>query len=203
MERVRYPDLATALRELESRWTSAGDVTTSSELNPGLPRNEFLDVVRDLPLVPHEDAVTWFGWHTVPPERRLRGPHVGASFMEFLKIEQVMSLHRIYLELTAPEAQQEGVTFAQAGWDPQWLPICEAVNGSVVAMDCSAAPDGPAPLFVSHKDYFPVTADLPSLQDLVEVWISLYDDGTYQWRDRQWSKDMERVPQWMKQKALL
>jgi cell wall assembly regulator SMI1 len=189
------PDrLAALLLELEQAWAAAGDPETVARLAPGLTREEILDAAFALPLTLHPDAVTWFSWHNGPRPGETSAP-IGASWMQFMSMTRAVAWYYHRADQAAGVAMDEGISKLEAGWDPQWFPVATAIDGTTIAIDCSADADSPAPIrSIYGLDHDKDQIDFASLAELVQAWIDLYAAGVYTFVDGTWHTDDDRMP---------
>jgi cell wall assembly regulator SMI1 len=195
--------LQALLAQLEQAWDDAGDQATVARLAPGLDRVQILDAVFGLPLTLHPDAITWFTWHNGPRPGERRAP-IGASWMQFISLKDAVALYYHRADAAAGIAMDEGITKAYAGWDPQWFPVAQAIDGTTLAIDCSTPANTPAPIrsIYGLADEDPEPIDFTSLADLVQAWLDLYMSGAYTYVDGAWHKDRDRIPLAMRREAV-
>jgi cell wall assembly regulator SMI1 len=195
MSAVHLQDL---LAHLERAWGDAGEHETVARLAPGLEHDQILDAVFARPLTLHPDAITWFRWHNGPRPGGSSAP-IGASWMELVSLATLVSIYHGEADQAARIAMDEGISKADAGWDPQWFPLAMAPDGTLLAIDCSAPADAAAPIRAIYGlDEDPDQIDHASLADLVETWIDLYATGAYAYVDGAWEKDRDRIPRAMR-----
>jgi cell wall assembly regulator SMI1 len=193
-------DLRVALEALERAWQDGGDSATSELAGPGLDPSHIRAAVADLPLTMHADAVTWFGWHT---SRQVSGPRIGGAVMNFIDLEHALELYDFYTGIAQEFAADLGSSMAEAGWDPSWFPLAQTDGGDTLALDCSAAPDGPAPLRIRHHILLGTESIVvDSLLTLVRDWTESYRNGAYTWNGTRWAEDVDHIPTWRQYSAL-
>jgi cell wall assembly regulator SMI1 len=186
------------LPQLEQVWHDAGDYESGPRLAPGLTRDQIIDGVSGLPLTLHPDAIAWFSWHNGPRPGGSSAP-IGASWMELVSLATLVAIYHGEADQAARIAMDEGISKADAGWDPQWFPLAMAPDGTLLAIDCSAPADAAAPIRAIYGlDEDPDQIDYASLANLVETWIDLYATGAYAYVDGAWQKDRDRIPRAMR-----
>jgi len=123
---------------------------------PGLDASYVDDVLRSEGLVPHPDAVAWFGWHdaaeVAPPVHADDGSVirygcetvlVGPWWM--LTLAQSLEYRRMHLSITGGSIELHGAGDADPARE-SWLPIATSEGAGELCLDTAAA--GAAPLYV-------------------------------------------------------
>lgn len=150
-------------------------------LQPGLPTDVIADAVAATGLrLPDEAAELWRWRNGVDPaytadRGRIPGSEMFPGNARFLSLEQAVQISSTY--------QREDYFDVRDDLSPQWFPVAD-VDGSMIWVDCTGDPLGPAPLIYWYlKDYNPpeelARQTVPSVARGVEVWTALIERGIW------------------------
>ena len=153
-------ELDAALARLEEALRGYGAPIVDA-FRPGLDASYISDLLRCEGLVPHPDALTWFGWHDAaeiaPPVHADDGSVirygcetvlVGPWWM--LTLAQSLEYRRMHLKIIGGSIELYGDA-GDADLAPEsWLPIATSEGAGELCLDMAAA--GVAPLYVLDQE---------------------------------------------------
>jgi hypothetical protein len=174
------PELASLLRELERRLRAFGAPIVYA-FRPGAPPDAVRDAFAAEAHRAHADAVAWWGWHdgvtlvdTPPVESgpgvALRAENTLVEDWHVLSLADAVRTHRWVRE--DYEAAGASDLFPHG-----WFPILTTGAKPTMWIDCSAADDEPAPLYVDEHLPKPEGPLFGGLGDFVEKIIRAFDEG--------------------------
>lgn len=158
---------------------------------PGLPPDEAQTLVAPLNISLPLEARNWWGW------RNGVSPASGRAAMmlsrwEWLSLADAVAECKV---LRAMAREVEELPYEQI-WADGWLPVCRE-KGSVV-LDTAVRDDGPCPVRIWWPDAPDAPPVLPSMGELVLLWIEAIDSGVWSY-DRagdNWILDDAHLNRW-------
>lgn len=183
------------LQELGSR-LSAQHVPAMGVAQAGLSDDELDEMSSEAGLSLPDEARVWWRWRNGTPEQ-VGAPvqrEIGPGFW-WMRLEDALSRRASIYQSFLAEFDGDEVQVRQA-WTPSWLPFvwCE---GPYV-LDTEVPVGMPSPIWI-YKFYEPPTAPvLPSLRELVLLWIEALDRGAWRYDPvaQRWRLDHDLLSRW-------
>jgi cell wall assembly regulator SMI1 len=178
------------LTQFGERLTRLG-VPAIAAAQPGLTAERIESLLAPLGLSLPTEVRTWWGWHDGVAEAR--GPAATAllSWRWFPLTEAIAfcgELRRMAAEIDEAPSQ----TF----WGDSWLPVCGEQGPVVIETD---VPDeAPCPVHIWWPEDPAAPAVLPSLGELILLWIEAIDCGVwcYDRTAERWACDHAHLSRW-------
>ena len=176
-------ELQRSLERLEQALCDYGAPIVQA-FRPGLAPDAVSGALRAEGLAPHDDVVTWFGWHdgadVAPPQRddsgdvvRYGGESVLVGPWWMFQLGRALNDRRDALDAQAEDIARFGA--GAASFTAGWLPLATSEGAGELCVDTTAP--GPAPLWIHD----PETRDgrtspqFTSLLDLAETLVEVLD----------------------------
>jgi hypothetical protein len=148
---------------------------------PGLNDRQVDALTAEIGISLSTEARTWWAWHdgvdldAAPPSSLGLGrgwaPYPLAVAVEDVKLKRQLSV----------AAANENAGFHNSDWPDSWVTLCGDVSYPRIVCDC-AVPDG-TPSTVHYFDpagnMEPARPHLPSIGELVHIWLEALEDGTW------------------------
>ncbi|MDQ6915721.1 MAG: hypothetical protein M3155_07925 [Actinomycetota bacterium] len=183
------------LAEFEARLRDQGAPAIDAA-QPGLSEEAMQALVAPLGLrLPHEARV-WWGWHDgVARDAGDAAREIGPRRKWLLlqeAVEECTTIRKMNADVWGTDPAE-----AEVRWSSSWFPLVHSEG--LVVIDTGVPDEAPCPVWVRWFDERPGPPHLPSIGDLVAVWIDAIDRGAWRY-DREgdhWVSDKDRLEPWV------
>lgn len=137
-----------------------------------------------------DEVVTWFSWHGgVAHLNRRLGPALDSMTVD-------EALHYRVINLEVSERLREAELPEEAMWQPAWLPIINLPHGGNFAADLAGGDATTSPVW-RDDEASPHRQVAESLEQMVNGWIELIEDGYWSWdsQQRDWVQGSAQPPE--------
>lgn len=184
------------LRRLEELWADAG-APIARRLAPGLPPEQIDALTAPLGLRLSIEGRAWWEWHNGVLNDTGNVPRcwdwLGAGAYRFISLERAIAVYTYAVKMEAHVRRAYPELPEHELWNPAWFPLCEHLGGDVLAIDCRVADGAPTPIIEVAWESAPHPILLPSLTDLVALWVQMLEEGAWTWEGDGWSCDKARA----------
>jgi hypothetical protein len=171
---------ADLLQALESSLRAHG-VPAVDYAQPGLSEHEMAERVKPLGISLPLEARLWWGWRDGVPFDAGTGPQEIGPGIKWFPLDEAVA------ECESTREMLAAIHGPDHEWSRHWLPLVNG-DGRLYVTDTAVAEAEPCPVHVYWFDQGATPADLPSIGDLVVLWIEaiargawVYDRGADHW----------------------
>ena len=177
------------LMQLENEWVKVG-APIVGQLRPPASAESIADLERLMGGSLHPDIQVWFAWHDGASAENPLLRAIGPSGYELLSSADAVSCREDALSSAQMVAEQNDFRVDEV-WDQAWMPLCRFNMGeSYLAVHVETGKIFET--FWSDSDKFTPVAD--SLEDVVRLWVSLYQRKHWLWAGNGWVRDFSHDP---------
>lgn len=205
---------AELLDSLLMRWRRLG-APIAEALLPGLVEEEMRRIADRAGLRLPRELRVWWGWRNGvrdggwrktgrivhdPSARDLGPKRVPLSLEQ--AVDLTLEYRRVAEEIADSEPPPTRPGVRDRLWRPEYLPLL--FSDYQIVVGTGVKDDAPVPVHTHHWQEGRTPPKLPSLGDLICLWIDAIDRGawTYDVAERRWTWHHGRLPKWIERPAL-